>query len=74
MEASPAPPWIYVFVGAILSAVGAALFDVADGGAVLLLGIAFMWLGSVLTLAGIVGVGVQAGQQRADWKRRKTQR
>lgn len=74
MEASPAPPWVYVFVGAVFTVVGAFLWQLEDGGAVNLLGLAFMWAGSVSTLVGIVGVGVQTGQQRADWKRRKTQR
>ena len=75
MEASPAPPWVYIFIGAVLSGLGGFLFALDDPTTLsTAVSLVLLWLGSVLTLAGVVALGVQVGSTRAEWRRRKAQR
>lgn len=62
----PESPWGLIVPGAVLSAVG----GVGVYGGVWPF-IALAWIGSVLTLAGIVGAGVTMGLLRADYIRQR---
>lgn len=59
---TPDSGWGYVIAGAIASIIGALILS-EDGGA---LAWAFIWIGSVLTAAGTIGIGVTIALDRAE--------
>lgn len=65
----PDPPAVYLAFGiltALLGAVGLLTVGLR-GGPGTIAALALVWLGSILALIGVVGIGVTIGMRRADY-------